>query len=70
MRVAQEEALGGTQAGTGECVGDGGPLIAVETVHPKPLGDSLVHRPARIECPGGILQDQLCAAPVLLERPR
>ncbi len=66
--VAQEQPLGGPQAGPGECIGHRGLLVHDAAVDPDPFGDRVVHRVPGVERPSGILLDQLDLASVGLQR--
>jgi hypothetical protein len=55
------------QAAAGQGVGDQRLLVALDAVDAQALGHRLVHRLARVEGPGGVLEDQLDLAAVGLE---
>src|SRR5690606_23661072 len=69
VRVAQEEPLRRPQPGPGQGVGHRRPLVTGVTVDAQALGDRVVHRVPGVERAAGVLEHQLHAPAVRLERP-
>ena len=65
--VGEEEPPRRAQAAAGQGLLDQRLLVALGTVDAQPLGHRLVHRLARVQGPGGVLEDQLDLAAVGLE---
>jgi hypothetical protein len=68
VRVGEEEAARRPQAAAGQGVLDQRLLVAADAVDAEPLSDRLVHRLARVERAGRVLEDELDLPPVGLQR--